>query len=115
MCVVTFGDTLRWSTTQPGVFPAPGVSFSSANSVGHSSAAMGFTAVLTNNTEGQLTSILIFTPSVMSTTGLTVTCENPNTGEGRGKTLTVTYSGIIICLEEYYNSSVTHYNTACNS
>ena len=102
MCVVTTGDTLRWSTTQPGVFPAPdGVLFSSADPVGNSSAAMGFTANLTNNTEGQLTSILIFTPSAVSTTGLRVTCENPTTYEDNSKTLNVTYSGIISAFREY--------------
>ena len=93
-CVVTSGDTLTWLTTKPGVFPSPGVSFSSADPVGQSYAAMGFTAKLTNNTEGQLTSILIFTPSAVSTTGLKVYCENPNSGEELRNTLTVTYSGI---------------------
>ena len=99
MCTcVTSGNTLRWSTTQAGVcFTAPSVSrFSSADPVGRSAAhTMGITAVLTNNTEGQLTSILIFKPSVMSATGLKikVSCENPSTGEGLGNTLTVAYSG----------------------
>ena len=72
-CVVTSGDTLIWSTTQPGVFITP-ISFSSADPFGQLSSAvhaMGITANLTNKTEGQLTSILIFTPSAVSTTGLT--------------------------------------------
>ena len=90
-CVVTSGDTLRWSTadqtTQPDVLTAPSVSFFAADPVGCSFVAMGFIAVLTNNTEGQLTSILIFTPSTVSTMGLIVTCENPNTGEEQGKLL----------------------------
>ena len=94
-CVVTTGDTLTWSTTQPGVFPDPGVSFFSTHPVGYSYVAKGFTANLTNNTEGELTSILIFTPSAVSCTGLTVNCKNPNTGEGGGKELTVTYSGVV--------------------
>ena len=102
-CVVTSGNTLRWLTSQPGCcFTAPSVSrslsFSSANKTGNSAehtCIMGITAELTNNTEGHLTSILIFTPSAVSTTGLTVTCENPNTGEDEGKKLTVTYSGVV--------------------
>ena len=94
MCTCgTTGDTLIWSITRPGVSIAP-ISFSSANPVGqHSSPvhAKEFTAELTNNTEGQLRSTLNIT---MLTTWLTVYCENPNTGEGQGKTLNVTYSGI---------------------
>ena len=96
-CVVTTGDRLKWLTTQPGVFTDLIVSFSSDDPVGHSAAVhtMGITAVLTNNTEGQLTSTLIFTPSAVSTTGLKVFCENPNTHDGLGNTLTVTYAGIM--------------------
>ena len=97
-CKVTSGDTLTWSTTtQTGVFIAP-ISFSSADPVGQRSSAVhaanGIIAELTNNNEGQLTSTLNFTPSAVSTTGLTVFCENPNTGEELGKTLTAKYSGI---------------------
>ena len=93
-CVVTIGDTLIWAITQPaGVATAP-ISFSSADPVGrHSSPvhAKEFTAELTNNTEGQLRSTLNIT---MLTTWLTISCENPNTGEGQGKNLNVTYSGL---------------------
>ena len=105
-CEVTVGNTLRWSAryTQPGVctcckVPADdSILFSSANPVGNSTAhpcIMGITAELTNNTEGQLNSFLNFTPSAVLTNGLTVTCENPNTGEDEGKKLTVTYSGLV--------------------
>ena len=103
-CVVTSGDTLSWSTTQPGVcsccFQSPVVSFSSQDAVATArNITMAITAELTNNTVGQLTSILIFTPSAVSTTGLTVTCEN--TYEGKGKTLTVTYSGTTSAFRDY--------------
>ena len=56
-CVVTSGDTLRWSTadhpsrtTQPDVLTAPSVSFFAADTAGCSFVAMEFIAVLTNNT-----------------------------------------------------------------
>ena len=109
-CVVTTGDRLIWSTTlQPGVCsPAPSISFSSADPIEHSSAVMGFTAELTNNTEGQLTSILIFTPSAVLASGIeSVYCNNGNTADcdEQGKTLTVAYSGITTCIVHLGNTS----------
>ena len=107
MCVVTTGDTLKWSATQPGVcFHAPddSLSFSSANPVGNPTAhkcVMGITAVLTNNTEGQLNSTLIFTPSAVSTNGLIVTCSSAGGIDEHRKTLNVTYSGITSAFGEY--------------
>ena len=102
-CVVSSGDTLRWSTKQPGVcFTAPDVSvFYSANPVDGNSFAhtIGITAEFINNTEGQLTSILTFSLSAVSTTGLTVTCGK--TDEVHEKTLTVTYSGITSAFRAY--------------
>ena len=106
-CVVAAGDTLRWSATQPRVcVPAPkdSLSFSSANPVGNPTAhecIMGITAVLTNNTEGQLNSTLIFTPSAVSTNGLIVTCSSAGDIDEHKKTLNVTYSGITSTFGEY--------------
>ena len=109
-CEVTTGDTLRWWATQPGVCcisaTVDSLSFSSANPVGNFNAHTcinGITAELTNNTEGNLTSILKFTPSAVSTNGLKVICDNAYSAgvlEENAKTLIVTYSG-----NYYYNKN----------
>ena len=92
-CVFTTGSTLRWRTDRPGVFSAPGVSFFASDPVGSFFSAAGFTANLTNNNAGQLTSNLIFTPTAVSTTGITVSCENPTVPVSITANLTVTYAG----------------------
>ena len=94
MCVFATGNTLRWRTDRSGVFSAPGVSFFTSDPIGSVFTAMGFTAILTNNTAGQLTSNLIFTPNAVSTTGITVTCGNPTVPVSTTMGLAVTYAGI---------------------
>ena len=77
-CVVS-GNAMRWRTDRTGVFDGQGITFFGGDPLGSSQTEMGFTVILTNNSIGQLTSIMTYTPTVVSTTGLTVTCENPAT------------------------------------
>ena len=74
-CVVS-GAVMRLRTDRPGVFDGSGVTFFGTDQLGSNDAEMGFTVILTNNSMGQLTSIMTYTPTVVSTTGLTVTCED---------------------------------------
>ena len=54
-----------------------------------------------NNTAGQLASSLIFTPTAVSTTNLTVSCENPYNPTISGTAiLAITHAGIIVIV--YY-------------
>ena len=74
-CVVS-GAVMRWRTGRIGVFDGPGVTFFGTDQLGSNDAEMGFTVILTNNSMGQLTSIMTYTPTAVSTTGLTVICED---------------------------------------
>ena len=97
-CVLTSGNALRWETTRPGVFTSPGVSFFTADPVGTmvTSTSYGFIAIL-NNTAGHLASSLIFTPTAVSTTSLTVSCENPYNPTTSGiAILAITYAGMTV-------------------
>lgn len=78
-CVVS-GSIIRWRTDRTGVFDGQSVTFfAPLDPLGTSQTEMGFTVIITNNSVGQLTSIMTYTPAAVSTTGLTVTCEDPNT------------------------------------
>ena len=97
-CVITSAkpntSALRLYTDQSGVF-THGVSFVPNDPVFENRTDMGFTAILINNTVGSLTANLIFTPDVVSTTGLKITCENPFFPAASNKTMAVmfTYAG----------------------
>ena len=78
-CVITTGNGVRWRTSRTGVFNGEAdANFLSGFSVGANTSANGFTAIFTNNTVGHLTSILTFTPNIVSTAAFTVTCDDPS-------------------------------------
>ena len=77
-CVVS-GTIVRWRTDRTGVFDSAGATLFASDPLGTNSTSMGFTVILTDKSMGQLTSIMVYTPTAVSTTGLNVTCENPAT------------------------------------
>ena len=89
-CVVT-GNTIRWRTNRTGVFDGQGATFFGADPLGTNETEMGFTIILTDNSMGQRTSIMTYTPTAVSTTGLTVSCEDPTTP---GDTNTIFLAGV---------------------
>ena len=89
-CFVS-GNAIRWRTNRTGVFDGLGATFFSADPLGTNETEMGFTVILTNNTMGHLTSIMTYTPTAVSTTGLTVSCEDPTT---HGDTNTIFLAGV---------------------
>ena len=84
-CVVS-GSIIRWHTDRTGVFDGLGVTFFATNPLGTTETEMGFTVILTNNSMGHFTSIMTYTPTAVSTTGLTVTCDNPTTPDTKNMT-----------------------------
>ena len=67
---------LTWTTNRTGVFDGSGITFGPANPVDSSATAMGFVVNLTSNINGLLISIMTFTPTAVSSSGLAVTCAN---------------------------------------
>ena len=80
-CVVS-GTIMRWRTDRTGVFDSAGAALFGTDPLGTSVTSMGFTVILTDNSMGQLTSIMTYTPAAVSTTGLNVTCFDPNPDGG---------------------------------
>lgn len=77
-CIVTNGKSLRWKTNRTDVFSGTGTSYH-VNINDPPVCMGGFCVRLTNNTSGELTSVMNFTSSNVNTSGLLVTCEAPNT------------------------------------
>ena len=72
-CIST-GLNLRWRSSDEQFFEN-GIAFDTSLAVGTNGTRNGFTVILTNNSAGHLTSIMVFTPSAVSNAGVVITCE----------------------------------------
>ena len=93
ICTCTSDVLLRWTTNRTGVFDGSGISFFPATPVGSSATAMGFVVNLTSNTNGVLTSVMTFTPTAVSSSGIAVTCDDPFSSAAETENLAVTLPG----------------------
>ena len=99
------GPVLTWRTSQNGVFNGTGIEFSLRDPVGTSFTNMGFTVTLIKIANGNLTSIMTFTPTAVSSSGITVTCKVPSLITTTS--LAVTSAGICILISVPHSISHT--------
>ena len=90
------GSAVRWRTNLNGVFSnTAGVVL---NSLSDMYTAMGFTVTLTNNADGNITSIMTYTPSSVPLNGLVaVSCDIPSTNTTQTENTVITFKGINTC------------------
>lgn len=88
-------SSLKWTTNPPLFFNGTGIAFDSSHTVNTTASQNGFTARLTDNTAGQLTSVMTFTPSAVSNMGTVfVICEVSGTpGTEVMRNVSLTYAG----------------------
>ena len=92
-CIST-ESSLKWRTSGDKFFGGNGIAFDSSHALGTNATNNGFTVILTNNTVGHLTSVMVFAPTSVRTTGLTVICEvSGNPSSATMTNLNVTYAG----------------------
>ena len=87
--------SLKWTTNPPFFFNSTGVAFDSSHTVNTTASQNGFTARLTDNKAGQLTSVMTFTPSAVSNEGtFFVICDVFNApGTEVMRNVSLTYAG----------------------
>ena len=95
-CTVT-GSAVRWRTNLNGIFTAGVI----LNSLSDMYTAMGFTVTLTNNADGNITSIMTYTPSSVPLNGqlhVAVSCDIPTTNTTQTENTVITFKGINTCM-----------------
>ena len=101
-CIST-GSVLRWRSSDDQFFQ-DGIAFDTSLAVGTNGTRNGFTAILTNNTAGHLTSTIVFTPSAVGSTGVVLTCEESGGLSAMTANLNVSNAGWILAIEANFHA-----------